>query len=168
MGSGSEIEYSLEDLEMLEQAQESLVYQHLQRIDQKIMLGSEAYEDLSKSARMFTSAYTFELEVSNGGLEQYFANPSGNEWKEVHEAFVAMQSRRILNIFERALSLFPENQPSSEQNERLKQMTAFSKRQVNLLDTLTGEYYSLYQEEPLEDFYQLAANYINDSSDDAS
>ena len=95
-----------------EQGAEKIFFRYLEKIDRKTTIHPLGYDGLAEHDKELLSAYEFELEVSNGGLEQYFINPAGDNWEKVYSALKTMGSKRILKIFDETIKLFPNGQPS--------------------------------------------------------
>jgi hypothetical protein len=118
-------------------------------------LSSEVdWEGRSNFERTLLLAYNFELEVSNGGLDQYFLNPAGDKWQETLAALRQIGATRIVRIFEKALEVFPNRTPSTNQIIRCGQLDDANPRAGDILNQLTDEYYAIYAEHPEEDIYK--------------
>jgi hypothetical protein len=117
-------------------------------------------EALTTAQQTVALIYTFELEVSNGGLEQFFTNPSGDHWPETLRALQLVGAEKIVAIVTRALRLFPKSTPSIDQLTRVKQVTLGGASVRRKLQKLTDEYYELPHAQPDEDAYRQMARYV--------
>ena len=86
------------------------------------------------------------MELSNGGLGQFFVNPNGDRWKETLHALQAVGALRLAVLFEEALTVFPNNTPSTVQETRSRQLATGGKAAADLLERLTNEYHVLQAE----------------------
>lgn len=84
----------------------------------------EAMDRLSEPERVLYVAQVLEMEVNNGGFEQYFYNPSGNDAGEIVRAFEQIGAVNTARICERALSVFENGVPVDwdERQELLEKM----------------------------------------------
>lgn len=64
---------------------------------------------MTDEAKMFLALATFDGEVSNGGLAQYFTNLSGADYSQVREGLRSLAMTKQLDILERWLLLLPEH-----------------------------------------------------------
>jgi hypothetical protein len=130
--------------------------EYLTQIDKKIDVGGgEDWNCLSDAERTTITAYVLALEVSNGGIEQFFLNPSGDRWRDTLRAVKAVGAFRLAGLFEQALTVFPANTPSENQATRCDQLEAAGKQASDLLWRLTGEYYDLQARSAEDCLYQL-------------
>jgi hypothetical protein len=80
------------------------------------------FRKLPRRERYLWEVVTFEIEVMNGGIDQYFGNPSGDAAAEcllALETIGAKQSHRLLKT---ACDLFPAGSPSANEEERREQL----------------------------------------------
>ncbi len=115
---------------------------------------------LSDIERTIALVYGFELEVCNGGIDQFFVNPMGDQWAETLNALREIGASRLTSIYERALEVFPQCKPSPDQIVRSIQLQRAGEKARALLWELTTEYISLYEESPGEDAYARIAAYL--------
>src|SRR5438309_1282787 len=81
--------------------------EYLAVIDDKIMAaGGETLDCLSPPERATITAYFLALEISNGGIEQFFINPAGDRWRETRNALKTVGAVRLAGMFDEALSVF--------------------------------------------------------------
>jgi hypothetical protein len=127
-------------------------YIHL--IDKKLLASAGDWSCLSHAERTVITAYRFALEVSNGGIEQFFTNPSGDAWRETLQSIRAVRAARLANIVERALTVFPNHTPAEDQLTRCDQLRMAGGPARQLLGSLTGEYYDLQSRSAEHCLYQ--------------
>ena len=60
---------------------------------------------------------------------------------------------RICQLFDRALTVFPDGTPSEDHLTRATQLCEIGKDAERLLQELTGEYYDLYRDHPEEETF---------------
>ena len=61
-------------------------------------------------------------EVSNGGFDQFFANPAGGLAQEAREGFVRVGNEVFASILDQVMAQFPQERPSRRRSERLLQL----------------------------------------------
>jgi len=92
--------------------------------------------------------------VTNGGIEQFFVNSSGDRWRDTLRGIKAVGASRLAGLFEEALTVFPGSTPSEDQATRCEQLAAAGPKGEKLLDKLTTEYYDLQAASPEHCLYQ--------------
>jgi uncharacterized protein DUF4375 len=129
--------------------------EYLQGVNKKIVAGNgKDWDCLSDAERTTITAYLFALEVSNGGIEQFFVNPCGDRWRETLEAIKTVGASKLAHLFEQALTVFPNSTPSENQMTRLDQLETAGREAADLLWRLTGEYYDLQAKSAKHCLYQ--------------
>jgi hypothetical protein len=129
--------------------------EYLARINKKILSSSSKdWSGLADTERTTILAYFFALEVTNGGIEQFFVNPSGDRWRETLRAIKAVGAYRLSGLVEQALSVFPDNTPSENQATRVDQLGAAGQSAREFLEKLTAQYYVLQAENAEHCLYQ--------------
>jgi hypothetical protein len=132
---------------------ENRLYEYLASIDKKIeAAGGNTWSCLSERELVTITAYFLALEITNGGIEQFFVNPSGDRWRETLRAIKMVGATNLASLFEEALSVFPDSTPSDDQKIRREQLAAAGQPAIDLLWRLTSEYYDRSAEDCL---YQL-------------
>jgi hypothetical protein len=117
---------------------------YLAAIDAKIRAtGSADWSRLSPAERMTITAYFFAMEVSNGGIEQFFINPAGDRWRDTLFALKVLGPDRLTVMYEEALSVFPGGAPSEDHLTRCRQYQAAGDTARDLLQRMTDQYYDL-------------------------
>lgn len=61
---------------------------------------------------------TLEMEVNNGGFDQYFFNSTGDSAKEAAEALEAIGAHNMAAIVKRAIAKFPGGEVPADRNAR--------------------------------------------------
>ncbi|MFO0822218.1 MAG: DUF4375 domain-containing protein [Gemmataceae bacterium] len=115
---------------------------------------------LPELERTLWLVYALEMEVSNGGVHQYFANPAGDNWKETLVALQRIGASRIEQLLTKALTVFPHHSPSVHHLTRAVQLRAIDSEAEAFLEQLTDNYYSLHLECPEQDAYRVMSNYL--------
>jgi hypothetical protein len=132
---------------------ESRLDEYLASVDKKIeAAGGNTWSCLSEPELVTITAYFLALEISNGGIEQFFVNPTGDRWRETLSAIKTVGATKLASLFEEALSVFPDCAPSEDQVTRCAQLAAAGQPAIDLLSRLTSEYYNRSAEDCL---YQL-------------
>ena len=91
-----------------------------EHIEQKCRYG-EKMEALSGAERVFYITQTLEMEVNNGGFDQFFINSSGGFAGETVRAFEQIGALKTSAICKRAIGVFGGAVPS-DRNERLRML----------------------------------------------
>ena len=89
---------------------------------------SIGFDALTDPERVVFCLDKLEQEINNGGFEQYFHNLSGNIAAATPSALRAMGASQVASIVEKALELFPNSQPPTDQAQREKQMESWGSR----------------------------------------
>ncbi len=117
-----------------------------------------SWDSLSEVEQTIWYVYVFDLEVINGGLSQFFANPSGDKWPETLRALKKIGAMRIARIFEKALEVFPESRPSTSHMNR--DLPELNSEGDNLLEKLSHKYFNLHKKYPNETAYVRMGDYL--------
>jgi hypothetical protein len=98
--------------------------------------------------------WQFVCEVNNGGLHQFFANPSGQFAEETMAALEKARMPFAASLLRRALAAFPA--PAKDQEARSGQLRALPESvRRDLFDELTAAFFN-----SAEDAYALQAEYV--------
>lgn len=109
---------------------------------------------LSEIERVIFCTWQFVCEVNNGGMHQFFKNPSGEFAVETLSALEDVEMPYAASLLCRALVAFPN--PSKVQDVRLQQLLSLpSWVQHDLFDELTRDFF-----DSSEDAYGLQADYV--------
>jgi len=82
-------------------------------------------EELSEPESVVFRLLMLNVEVMNGGLEQYYLNAAGNDAGALAAALRAVGASRRAAIVERANALFGAGGPATEMSERRTQIRSF-------------------------------------------
>ena len=75
--------------------------------------------------RYCSTVSVVDRRIGNSGLAVYFSGPRGrfsNDWDTFRNALLELQMTESLNVFQRALDLFPDSQPASDGHSRKTQL----------------------------------------------
>ena len=136
---------------------ESLLFRFIDRYSKK-----PDWNSLTEEERVIELVLAFELQVCNGGLGQFFVNPSGDRWEATLIALKRIGATKIAAMLEKALNIFPNGQPSSDQMTRCGQLVAAGPAADKLLRELTDEYYGLSKSSPSQDSYVRMGAFLVD------
>lgn len=96
---------------------------------------------LNEAQRRYHAVTMFNGEVNNGGLSQYFFNSSGNHWRDAVAGLEAMGSKERLAVLREAIAKFGQAGPSTDRDERMKQLSALARADDKLFSDLDSRYY---------------------------
>lgn len=105
-----------------------------QLADELLFSCEKPFSELSDSERTFYCAYTFMLEVNNGGLHQFFFNFTGEHSLETLLALNEIGSSDSAVILKQAISLFPSASVSIDTLERRKALETINITKLRKLD----------------------------------
>jgi hypothetical protein len=100
-------------------------------------------KSLSDQEKIFFLVYSFEMELLNGGADQYLVNSSGDNANEVQSAMCAINAFRSSAIIEDFLSMFPDGRVPRDRGERLQFLRSSwrSPEYEKRIEDITSEYY---------------------------
>ena len=107
----------------------------------------KGYAALKRPQQHYSAVLMFDAEVCNGGLEQYFLNSSGDQWRDALEGLKAMKGTKRAGILEKAVAKFGENGASTEREKRMDQLAALIRKDEDSFESLNDDYYDI---EPVE------------------
>lgn len=108
----------------------------------------KGYAGLSRPQQHYGSVLMFDGEVCNGGLDQYFLNSSGDQWRDALEGLKAMKDDKRAAILEKAAAKFGQAGPSTERGKRMDQLSELIRKDEASFEGLNDEYYDI--EPPVE------------------
>jgi hypothetical protein len=112
------------------------------------------FDNLTEHERTIFCTWQFVCEVNNGGIHQFFFNPSGEFARETVGALEKVQMPYAASLLRKALAAFPE--PARDHRTRAQQLQSLSASvQDDLFNDLTGNFF-----DSSEDAYVLQAEYI--------
>lgn len=111
-----------------------------------------AYGKPTRTEKTLAAFYWMNIEINNGGMHQYFFNSAGDSWELILQLLQEIDNKEGLKRFTELTHKFPGGKPSSDRQERWKQLEELEK-QRDIFDAATKEYYEkgfFYQEELLK------------------
>lgn len=97
------------------------------------------FEHVPLKSGLLLAAHWCQSEVCNGGLAQFFGNPTGVLAPEALEAFKAIGLNEWANVLERAMSVFGPSYPR-EQANRLEILARIDKKKT--FDELNSQFFA--------------------------
>jgi hypothetical protein len=82
----------------------------------------EDYRKLPLRDRYVWDICWFEVEITNGGMDQYLLNSAGDNAGECLEALEAIGAKQAYRLLKNAFDLFPDGRPSADRDVRESQM----------------------------------------------
>jgi hypothetical protein len=77
-------------------------------------------DSLGSQEKVFFVVFDFEMELYNGGADQYLVNPSGDNANEVSSALNAIGAIKSAELVSKLLPFFPEHQIPRDRGDRLQ------------------------------------------------
>lgn len=115
------------------------------------------FENLTEQERTIFCTWQFVCEVNNGGIHQFFFNPSGKFARETVPALENVQMPYAASLLTRALTAFPD--PAKDHRTRARQLESLPKSvQDELFNELTGQFF-----DSAENAYVLQADYVREN-----
>lgn len=112
----------------------------VEHLDEKTNYG-ENMTVLSKPERVFYIAQSLEMEVNNGGFDQFFYNSSGNFSNELVSVFSEIGAKTTAAICQKAISAFGRDIPV-DRNERQEMMDELESDEIDeILDECDSAFY---------------------------
>lgn len=101
----------------------------------------ELINELNGIERVFYLCQTFEVEMNNGGIHQYYQNSFGNYANETVEALMEIGADFTALILDKGNSVFKNGIVPESQEERIKQIEDFDYQdRIWLFDELDNEF----------------------------
>jgi hypothetical protein len=118
------------------------------------------YDNLLEEERDYILTWWLEVEASNGTLDQYFSNSTGDSAIDTHAALLRLGASNAAGILQEAMSLFGSEFPTDRKarNDTLKAMTTTTNEGDDILDKLTDRLFS-----ESEDVRSLALDRVGDA-----
>jgi len=115
------------------------------------------FDCLTEQERTIFCTWQFVCEVNNGGIHQFFFNPSGEFASETVAALEKVQMPFAASLLRRALSAFQE--PAKDHRTRAQQLRSLPMNvQDDLFNELTGDFF-----DSSENAYVLQADFIRNN-----
>jgi hypothetical protein len=87
--------------------------------------GTEHLERVSKEAKLIYVLCCFEGEIHNGGFASFFFNSSGDYTFDILEGLKYFEAESYNSCLRKAISWFPDKEPSKKREVRWNQMEPF-------------------------------------------
>lgn len=121
----------------------------------------EGYDSLTRPQRHYSAVFMLDAEIKNGGLDQYFVNSSGDQWRDAMEGLKAMKAGKHLSVLQKAVAKFGKDGPSADRAIRQMQLAKIASADEAGFDALNDRYYDI--EESIE---VIASRYALENSGD--
>jgi hypothetical protein len=108
--------------------------------DRELAIG---YENLNPSEKLFYCVWQLVCEILNGGIGQYYDNPSGDQATDVIDALEVMGANEHAKLMRSANSLFGEDGPSRNRRTRQKQLDAIGCERSEKMNEIDREFDNL-------------------------
>lgn len=96
---------------------------------------------LSPAERRHVAMWDLDVEVKNGGFDQFFVNSSGDDWEAALEGLTAFDPPRA-ELLREATARFPQP-PDRRNRERCEQLAKLNQERERPFDDLDRRYYAL-------------------------
>ncbi|MDG3004098.1 DMP19 family protein [Paludisphaera mucosa] len=93
------------------------------------------------SQKLAAAVLMLDMEVLNGGFDQYFVNSSGDRWKEAVEGLREMGSVELAGLLNEAVARFGATPPSADRATRLDQLDAIARADADAFDPIDDRWY---------------------------
>jgi hypothetical protein len=110
--------------------------------DRILELGDRAFDQLAPPERHVFAVDVLSAEVSNGGLDQFFFNSSGDLALEARDGLAAIGPAPLLGVYECALAAFPDGKPSRDRETRMQQLDGIRAAHPDAFDVLDRSFYA--------------------------
>ena len=118
-------------------------------------LDKVGFNNLSEIEKTFICIWSLEGEVNNGGFDQWFFNSSGDWAFDTPPSLLRIGAEATAGIVEKAISYFPDGNPSKNMIKRRKQM----KKVTDIIETKWNELDDKFYEYE-DDLEMLLVQYI--------
>ena len=126
--------------EILAQLKEDdIVFALDEKIQQKWARSGD--DSLTEAENVFSCVNGLNMEVDNGGFDQYFYNSAGDFAQDAPAAFRAIGADLIAGIVSRACAVFPDGKPPRDREERQQLLLDIGEEGKQLLDVLSDEFH---------------------------
>jgi hypothetical protein len=90
----------------------------------EVLVGSKIYRNFftTQPERMVFAFTWLGREFHDGGFHQFFVNSAGDFWEDILNGLNLIRDQPGLDLFRRALSIFPNCRPSKDRDTRLDQL----------------------------------------------
>ena len=97
--------------------------------------------ELPDLIRHYLALCALDGEVNNGGLAQYFFNPSGDDWREAMAGLEALGFTARLAILREAVQRFGADAPSGDRDMRQEQLSWLVRKNEKIFRDLDDTYF---------------------------
>lgn len=104
-------------------------------------LRAKSLEKLTLVEKKLLAVYALKEEVDNGGFNQYFAGPVGDNATLALQAFRDMQAAQLSKTMQKALSVFPAAKPPVDHAKRAKLVEGMKRRAQGVWGNCDDEFY---------------------------
>lgn len=122
-----------------------------EQLHQKLVDGAGSTNKLDRVERAAICLRSLGLEVSNGGMHQYYFNSSGEFAMETPEVLRRIGARDLARIVTEANLLFGSAGPNPDWEERRKQLREMDEQANKRFDELTHRYYQVMDRSDLSE-----------------
>jgi hypothetical protein len=113
---------------------------------------------LTPGQRALLALHWTVAEVSNGGFDQFFVNPTGDLADEARKGFQRIGAERAAQLLDRVLATFPGGSPPRNRDARIEVLEAMDEdEREELFKAFDQEFYDLLDAE----LYERADAYIH-------
>jgi len=142
---------------------EGMLWEH---ISQSVESSSDgevaAVKELSKGERMLYVTLGVEVEVNNGGFDQFFTNSSGGLTKMAVPAFKLVGAKKYATVMRRAIAAYARTNPKQKIFKVDKTVKGYLKKYKDKsVDKVDDAFYAVK-----EDLRALRVKYIRDNPDE--
>lgn len=115
----------------------------LENFDQRLedKANKAGFNTLSPEQKHYEAVMEADGEINNGGLAQFFANSSGDDWPEAVAGFQAMGMKGRLAILKEAVAMFGSAGPSTNRETRQDQLARLYRQNDKAFDALDNRYF---------------------------
>lgn len=99
------------------------------------------YSSLNVAERYLVLILDLEVQVNNGGFDQYYFNSYGDNAAETIKALRAIGANNVAKMLVESFSVFPNSKPSSDRCLRQKQLEKIGGAGNEILSKLDDQFY---------------------------
>jgi HEAT repeat protein len=101
----------------------------------------DSLQKLAPPLRTYLAVTILKGEVENGGFEQYFANSSGDDWREALAGLKEIGAKKTVALLKEVIAMFDDSTPSPKRKTRVEQMNRWNSKQVARLRKIEDAFY---------------------------
>lgn len=99
------------------------------------------FAKLSHAEQVFYAVSVLEMEVNNGGFDQFFFNSAGDYAHEAYDGLNEIGAKKMAAIVKRALAIFPEGRAPKDRGDRWDLLEPNEEKNAEILNKLDNEFY---------------------------